>query len=357
MKRINYTLLGLRGLLALSVVFFHIYGSAVIEGYISGFSKEHLLNLINYAGPISVDLFFVISGYLITQSLSNKRTLREFIINRIIRIYPVFIVIHLFIFTVGPFIEYKWMAGIGWREYMMHFISNALLLPGMFQLPIAQIVAWSLSYELFFYIIAGLVWFIYHGQRMQKFGKYFFYFLLIALCSVVVYYRKDMLFFAVGVAVYFSQDRINWKTNKLFYLNGIIILAAIYYSFQLWNNPIAPALILSFLFFITIITEYGLLSAILRTRLMRYLGKISFSLYMWHTMVMFPLKIVVPKISGLIGFSSLSFAIYAMLSLVLSLAISHLSYHYLEVRFAEHLKIRWKRNRINITSESERVMS
>ncbi|MFX3636000.1 MAG: acyltransferase family protein [Candidatus Pristimantibacillus sp.] len=359
MKNVNYTLLGLRGLLAFSVVIFHIYGSAVIEGYIGGFSQEQLLYMINYAGPISVDLFFVISGYLITQSLSNKRSLGEFVINRMIRIYPVFIVIHLFIFAVGPFIEYKWMAGIGVREYVTHFVSNALLLPGIFELPIAQIVAWSLSYELFFYIIAGLTWFIYCGTKLHKLGKYTFYLLIITLCAILVYYRKDMLFFAVGAALYFSQDWIKrgWKPNKYFYFNGVITLAAIYCSFQLLKAPIIAALVLSFLFFITIITEHGLLSSLLRTKLMRYLGKISFSLYMWHTMVMFPLKIFVPKISGLLGSSSLAFTIYASLSLVLSIVISHLSYQYLEVRFAGYLKTRWKRNRAVNRSESERVIN
>ncbi|MEK8132599.1 acyltransferase [Paenibacillus filicis] len=353
MKSLNYTLLGLRGLLALSVVIFHIYGSAVIEGYIGEFPKEHLLYVINYAGPISVDLFFVISGYLITQSLSNKRTLREFVINRIIRIYPVFLVIHLIIFTVGPFIKYKWMTGIGLREYIVHFVSNAFLLPGMLQLPIAQIVAWSLSYELFFYIIAGLVWFIYHGSKLNMLGKYISYLVIIVFCTVVVYARMDLLFFVVGVAVYFCQDRLQrrFKAAKQFYFNGIILLAAIYASFQTLKTPIAAALILSFLFFITIITEYGLLSSILRTRLMRYLGEISFSLYMWHTMVMFPLKIVVPKITNVIGYSSLSFAMYASLSLLLSIGISHLSYKYIEVRFAEYLKKRRNRNPIDMLSD------
>ncbi|WP_430080830.1 acyltransferase family protein [Paenibacillus ferrarius] len=65
----NETLVGLRGLLAISVVFYHIYGSAVLEKYIVEVPKGNLLYLLNNLGPISVNLFFAISGYLITKSL------------------------------------------------------------------------------------------------------------------------------------------------------------------------------------------------------------------------------------------------------------------------------------------------
>lgn len=60
MQKINNTLVGLRGFLALSVVIFHIYGSSVLEGYIKGFASDNILYAINYAGPISVNLFLLL---------------------------------------------------------------------------------------------------------------------------------------------------------------------------------------------------------------------------------------------------------------------------------------------------------
>ncbi len=53
-KKTNGTIEGLRGFLAVSVLIFHIYGSAVLEKYIVEVPKENLFYLINYAGPISV---------------------------------------------------------------------------------------------------------------------------------------------------------------------------------------------------------------------------------------------------------------------------------------------------------------
>ncbi|MEK4975976.1 acyltransferase family protein [Bacillus sp. FSL K6-6540] len=348
MKGTNQSLTGLRGLLALSVVIYHIFGSAILEGYLPDVAKESPLYWINYAGPISVNLFFVISGLLITQSLLNKRTLGQFALNRIWRIYPVFITIHIIIFAVGPFIGYKWMDGIGFVDYITNFITNALLLPGIFPLPIAQIVAWSLSYELFFYIIAGLAWFGYRNERLSMVSKWVLYAFVIGLSIVIVVYHSDFLFFAVGVLLFICQNKLRnrWKPNKIFYFNGLICFILMYVAYHKFTVPIAVALLLSFLLFIPIIKEYGLLSRVLRTGFMNYLGRISYSLYMWHTMVMFPLKIFVPKLSSMIGSSSLSFAIYAVLSLFLSIVVSHLSYQFIEQWLTGQLKLRIKRKDI-----------
>lgn len=357
MKTANQTLTGLRGLLALSVVIYHIFGSAILEGYLPEVAKESPLYWINYAGPISVNLFFVISGLLITQSLLNKRTLGQFALNRFLRIYPVFITIHIIIFAVGPFIGYKWMDGIGFVDYVTNFVTNALLLPGIFPLPIAQIVAWSLSYELFFYIIAGVVYFLYRNERLPMVSKWVLYAVVIGFSIAIVVYHSDFLFFAVGVLLFICQNKLRnrWKPNNLFYFNGVILFILMYVAYHIFTLPIAFALLISFLLFIPIIMEYGLLSRILRTGVMIYLGKISYSLYMWHTMVMFPLKIFVPRLSSMIGSSSLSFVIYAVLSFFLSIVVSHLSYQFIEQWLTAQLKLRWIKRK-DIPSETGVIM-
>lgn len=338
MKQHNETLTGLRGFLALSVVLYHIYESAVLENYITALPKNNILYLIHHAGSTSVNLFFVISGYLITRSLISTRTVKAFFINRLLRIYPVFIVIHLMIFAVGPFLKYKWMDGIGAGEYMLHFFSNLLLLPGMFPLPIAQIVAWSLSYEFAFYILAGLVFIVWSKESYHRFVKYFCFFLLAAVCLTVVYWHPNFLFFLVGIAVFMSENKIkaSWKPSKLFSLGGFILLIFIFLSYQLKQFYLIIPLLLSYLFFLTVAMEHGFFSRFLRTRTMRYLGQISFSLYMWHTVIMFPLKRIVPRIGA--GVPEYEFAIYAVLSLALSIAVSHVSYWYIEIKLTDFIK-------------------
>lgn len=339
MKASNEGLLGLRGFLAFSVVIYHIYISGILEKYIYEYPKDNLLYLINYVGPISVNIFFVISGFLIIKSLTNKKTIKFFFLNRLLRIYPVFLTIHLFIFTVGPLIGYKWMVGIGFTQYSIHFFSNFFLLPGMFPLPIAQIVAWSLSYELTFYVLSGIVFFIYRDQYLNNYLKYIFYVFFALICIAIIYIRPNTLFFIVGIALFLSEDQIKklYKPKKILYFNGSIFLVLIYLSYDREPFNLIPAL-LSYLFFLSIITEHGLISKFLQINLLKYLGKISYSLYMWHTFIMFPLKKLTPKISLYVNTTSFTFIIYAVLTIALSIIISHLSYKYIEIKLTGYIK-------------------
>ncbi|UKS25942.1 acyltransferase [Paenibacillus sp. HWE-109] len=347
MKQLNNTLAGLRGFLALSVVIYHIYGSAVLEKYITGFSEDNILYAINYAGPISVNLFFVISGYLILKSLTTKSSIWQFFVDRILRIYPVFLTIHILVFSIGPVIGYKWMDKIAITPYIVHFLTNLLLLPGMFNFPIAQIVAWSLSYEAIFYLIAGSLFFVWHKSIINSYLKYTFLILTTVICILIFYFRPSALFFLVGVIVFLYESTMKrwFKPHKIFYLSGIIAFCLLYLSYDLQIFSTAASLVLALLLFITIIAEYGLLSTILRLRLIRYLGRISYSLYMWHTMVMFPLKKLMGKISLYISNPSILLLIYAFITITLSIIVSHLSYTYIEIKLANRLRALWYRDK------------
>ncbi|MGR7946279.1 acyltransferase family protein [Paenibacillus sp. M.A.Huq-81] len=97
---------------------------------------------------------------------------------------------------------------------------------------------------------------------------------------------------------------------------------------------------LSYLFFIQILFQQGLFSNFLRAAPMLYLGKISFSLYMWHTMVMFPLKMIMPKINAYVTQPLTIIVVYGLLMLTLSLNTSHFSYMILENKLTRWLKKR-----------------
>ncbi|MBH5319153.1 acyltransferase [Paenibacillus sp. GSMTC-2017] len=338
----NDTLTGLRGLLAISVVIYHIYGSAVIEGYIEEWPKGFWNTIVHALGPVSVQLFFVISGYLIIRSISERRNIGKFFTNRILRIYPVFLTIHLLVFAIGPFIGYKWMTDISLSSYIVNFFSNLFLLPGLFPLPIAQIVAWSLSYEIAFYLVSGIIFLAYRSTRIPTFLKYTCLTLIALSCITIFYLRPDSLFFLVGVMLYLSEKKLtSWnKPFKVFFLNGILLLLALFLTYSEEKTFILLAMLLSYLFFVPILFQQGLLSMILRTPPMLYLGKISYSLYMWHTMVMFALKIVMPKISVYVPHPTILLLVYGALTILLSIITSHLSYNIIEDRLTQWIKQR-----------------
>ncbi|KRE51047.1 hypothetical protein ASG85_19005 [Paenibacillus sp. Soil724D2] len=196
-----------------------------------------------------------------------------------------------------------------------------------------------MSYELTFYVLSGIVFFIYRNQYLNNYLKYIFYVFLVLICIGIIYIRPNTLFFIVGIALFLSEDQIKklYKPKKILYFNGSIFLVLIYLSYDREPFNLIPAL-LSFLFFLSIITEHGLISKFLQINLLKYLGKISYSLYMWHTLIMFPLKKLTPKISLYVNTTSFTFIIFAVLTIALSIITSHLSYKYIKIKLTDFIK-------------------
>jgi peptidoglycan/LPS O-acetylase OafA/YrhL len=337
--RFNFSVNGLRGLLALTVLLYHSYHAMTSQGYLSRFSESSIWYGVEGLGPIAVYLFFAISGYLIIQSLINSPNLNRFFVGRIIRIYPVFLVIHLALFTAGPIINYEWMSNLNPVQFMFHFFSNLLMLPGIFDLPRAQIVAWSLSYEFAFYILSSLFFISY---------KHKFYYVIPALLSLMlVIIHPTMLYFLIGVAIYYFKEnieRVLSKESKIFYFNSLIFLGFIFFSYD--GTSLFLPLIFNFLFFLTIVRGKGLVADILKTGVFKYLGNISYSLYLWHTVIMFPLKKVFNFITPYIQNGYVLLIIFTIASLSISIIVSHYSYEVLEKRLAKFLKRKMRKPKI-----------
>lgn len=121
------------------------------------------LNLISRgqttAGTIAVCVFFIISGYLITQSFERSRNVRTFLIARALRLLPgLAVVLIVMAFVIGPIIStlplYEYLASTQPYQYVVANVSLLYTLkelPGVFQgNPSPRLVngsLWSLPYE------------------------------------------------------------------------------------------------------------------------------------------------------------------------------------------------------------------
>lgn len=142
-----YNLQILRAFAALNVVYFHIIKSAESYG-----QPVVLFGILDGWGANGVDIFFVISGFVMvyTQSLREKKP-TFFFANRLVRIVPIYwflTLFLLFLYFVYP---------IGFRElrpdrlstfYSFFFLSGAT---GN-ELPLLY-VGWTLEYEMLFYTL------------------------------------------------------------------------------------------------------------------------------------------------------------------------------------------------------------
>jgi peptidoglycan/LPS O-acetylase OafA/YrhL len=310
-SKFNLSIHGLRGLAAILVVFFHVYGMGGKNN-----SLWTSIESIQSFGSFCVCIFFCISGFLISQTLEKHNSLRIFAKNRLVRIYPVFLVLHLIMFAIGPAKGYDWMGTLkyGSLDYFQAFFANLLFLPGIFDLPIAQKNAWSLSYEALFYILAGIVWKT--STTLRGVAKNLGLIILAAIIAMAIYTWINAVFFLIGVGCYlirsnyvrqefelarssikstvFSMTILAFPPLPSTYRWGLpaLVIAAIGYAY----HPLIAVPFLS-IFFIEVVREEAFSAQILRLRAMQFLGTISYSLYLIHPFVLDLVRSIAIKVA------------------------------------------------------------
>lgn len=147
---------GIRGIAILLVFLAHADRTFLWlrEGVAGEWASLWFTNGVGHAG---VELFFVLSGYLLYGYLvAEPRAYGPFLKRRIERLYPAF----LAVFTLYLALSYarpdRSKIPPGW-DGAGYLAANILLLPGIFDMRPMITVAWSLSYELLFYLIVPWV--------------------------------------------------------------------------------------------------------------------------------------------------------------------------------------------------------
>lgn len=145
----------LRGMAGIFVVLYHF------KGYLNGvYVQKDLGQILFGSGAFGVDLFFMISGFIIALSTQNVTSKSVFAIRRFFRIYPAFIVI----FVIGVLSVYRFdpsenlLRGLFFihRDY-----SNVS--PGFGYNVLGP--AWTLTYEIYFYTLFAVAMAISHKYR------------------------------------------------------------------------------------------------------------------------------------------------------------------------------------------------
>lgn len=289
---------GLRAIAIIGVLIFHFYHNTLSGGY------------------LGVDIFFVISGFLITDILlkehSQKFNFIDFISKRIIRLVPALIIVLSLSLIVGWFIfspeNYMKLgkhvnAGAG-------FFSNFVYLKevGYFDADAESKVLlhlWSLGVEGQFYIVWALIfWGLSKLKLKLSITTIFLFFLTLFIYKSRLvnkpsnaFYLPDsrmweILFGALIAEICFYQSEI----NSLFIrgagkIQGIALLAVIIPLFLTSKN-----LTLSFALSISAVIGSGLVllnhsrknvfSRILSNIFFQFIGKISYPLYLFHWVVL-----------------------------------------------------------------------
>ncbi|SAK65926.1 acyltransferase 3 [Caballeronia catudaia] len=137
----------LRGLAVMLVLAFHVY--AIETKYFSGHIIPDALGVIGTSG---VDLFFVISGFVIVSisrdGCGNPASALEFMKHRVLRIYPLYWIYSLIVLSIMLISPRLVNASSGHRA---DILASLTLFPSV-TLPLL-LQGWTLTYEMFFYLV------------------------------------------------------------------------------------------------------------------------------------------------------------------------------------------------------------
>jgi peptidoglycan/LPS O-acetylase OafA/YrhL len=144
----------LRFIAAVIVLLYHYVSSYILpqvdDRLFSGIS------LVTRYGYLGVDLFFMISGFVIVWS-AQDRPASEFVISRFSRLYPTFwvamLLTALVIVVLGPYVTDVNTTHIDLRT----LAANATMMPQLFNAPRIDSVYWTLEFEIRFYFVVFLL--------------------------------------------------------------------------------------------------------------------------------------------------------------------------------------------------------
>lgn len=291
MKNKIYSIQILRGVAALLVVLYHIL---MTEDKFSGSNK--LLPDFFEIGKTGVDLFFVISGFIlavITYDTWGSGNSFKFILKRFSRIYPTYwfyLLIALSVYLVQPRLVYSS------QHSEFNFFTSLFLIPN--KKPPLILAAWTLVYEVYFYVLFSVVISFKKKYVIVAFSLWLFLlvgsnlFFSIDRSDYFLYFitHPYQIEFILGVfcAVLYKSHKIKFP-NILYSLLCLISLCLIPYFYYTVYKQILPQSLIFGLLYSTIVFT---LVSIERKSNLQYpkifitIGDSSYSMYLSNMMIL-----------------------------------------------------------------------
>jgi peptidoglycan/LPS O-acetylase OafA/YrhL len=274
---------------------------------------------------LGVLAFFVISGFLITKSLVYSKNLADFYAKRLSRIWPLFIVAATFVFIFlkfvpAPIVSERTRQFYTGERTIIDLIGTIFFLEDL-GFEWIDGVYWSILVELKFYLFIGLMAAIWPASFDTRFAaaaallgldelscELFLperYLLAKRLLNGVLI-AQYLPFFAVGVLLFTR------RAGHLLTLNIILVLA--FMGTKIASDPNFE-LTGTLRFMVALVALLAVDIVFLRERIFLFLGKYSYSLYLFHQMIGLA---IINMLAARIGFNA---AVIAAFTIVLAISV------------------------------------
>lgn len=339
MKKTLPNITELRFFLALIVILFHVPQFAENRG-LPYFNNWPVFQ----KGTEAVYLFFSLSGFLIIRQLYDEKVLtktinlKNFYTRRMLRIFP----LYYLIFFIGiiyynfilPFLGYNYVSdypllnGLLLGAFFVPNIFSALYQPG----GILEIL-WSIGIEEQFYLfIAPLL--LLFKNTVKSLAIFTILYCILFFSGFLPFLKAyQMLFFFFtfsGVLSIFSESI---KFNK-FVKAVVLTLVVLYFTTNLmrFQNDALYLIFSSLLFSIFIHSICYQPLYIIKSKILNYLGKISYGIYMYHAVIMQVVFLIMMQINYKI-YPAVYIMIYTGIVICVTTITASLSYEYFEKYF------------------------
>jgi peptidoglycan/LPS O-acetylase OafA/YrhL len=307
---------GLRGVAVILVIAFHIFKRA---DYFTKHEALHFVTSLSYIGWLGVDIFFTLSGFLITSILlrtKNKSNyFKTFYARRILRIFPLYyvflVVMLIFLPLLAPYYNSNIPTAL---PFLFLYAQNWMGIFGIAGLPAYLSVTWSLAIEEQFYFIWPAIVFYARRESLIKIG------IGIILTSIFLrvlgvffwndaqqmasffyfntFTRFEELVFGALLAVFFIdpiwKERIRLFSLPVFLISFSAFVGLCVYLFPalipyysnlpltLWSYTLIPLFSVSLIAILVTFPEKTLIRKLFRNNVLTFFGKYSYSMYLLH---------------------------------------------------------------------------
>lgn len=329
-----YNIQAMRGVAALMVLLIHVMQH--------NYGIDAILYRFWWIGPAGVDIFFVISGFVVCYAAARASAGEEtslvsaskFSIKRLVRIYPLYWVVLACAWTVSDKVslapnylpEYS-----VWRYLTLTIVQNNKVM-----------VAWTLAYEMFFYVVLAAIIFI----RPKSFYKAVGFWVVLQVAAIgiswslfksasldYVFTSPVILEFTAGCGLAYVIDKGVKGGGFLSLIYGIILFSVgAYVNSGLAELAWSPGWRALLFTPGALLILYGLIDlersgAWVMPAWLQRVGDSSYSIYMWHQLVVAILVAVVNRY-GILNFVPgwLLIIFFA----VISITVGFLSYRIIE---------------------------